>query len=268
MQSKNGYYSLIQFCPDRSKLEAANVGVMLLSPEDQFISAKLSPDNARIRRFFGRQDWAFLNEQKNAVGERIQVDASRLLNLKALQEFCAKRANQIRITEPRSILISDPERDLHDLYLRLVAEPRRIAAPRVVTQLKEAFREANVDQLVRKDIEIEVRALKRTISAPFGYQNGRFNVIEPLLFETSLPEEAFDRACRRAIEGRSLYEHEEPNRGRLKLVVVGKFGERSSKDIPVVADLMRENNVGFFSFDNLEPLILDIRHAAQTHLQS
>ena len=28
-----GYYSAIQYCPDRSRMEAANVGVMLLCPQ-------------------------------------------------------------------------------------------------------------------------------------------------------------------------------------------------------------------------------------------
>ena len=35
-----GYYSVIQYCPDRSRLEAANVGVLLFVPAGGYLRAR------------------------------------------------------------------------------------------------------------------------------------------------------------------------------------------------------------------------------------
>ena len=37
MKPSKGYYSLIQYCPDLGRLEAANVGVLLFCPERGFL---------------------------------------------------------------------------------------------------------------------------------------------------------------------------------------------------------------------------------------
>ena len=52
MTAHKGYYSVVQYCRDRSRLEAANTGVLLFCPELGYLQARTSRDNARIRRFF------------------------------------------------------------------------------------------------------------------------------------------------------------------------------------------------------------------------
>ena len=44
--ANKAYYCLIQYCPDMSRLEAANVGVVLFCPEKGFLAARMSRDNA------------------------------------------------------------------------------------------------------------------------------------------------------------------------------------------------------------------------------
>ena len=39
MTTEKGYYSLIQFCPDVSRLEAVNLGVILFCPGSAFLQA-------------------------------------------------------------------------------------------------------------------------------------------------------------------------------------------------------------------------------------
>ena len=53
MNAHRGYYSLIQYCPDLSRLEAVNVGVVLFCPEPRFIEARTSAGNDKPRRLFG-----------------------------------------------------------------------------------------------------------------------------------------------------------------------------------------------------------------------
>ena len=77
MNASKGYYSLIQYCPDLSRLEAANVGVLLFCPERQFIQARVSHNNDRIRRFFSPEqtDWPQLNALKDSVARRLRSRA-------------------------------------------------------------------------------------------------------------------------------------------------------------------------------------------------
>ena len=74
MASK-GYYSLIQYCPDRSRLEGANIGVVLFCPERRFLQARLSNGNDRLRRFFGAGsfDPSALAAAKRAIAARLQT---------------------------------------------------------------------------------------------------------------------------------------------------------------------------------------------------
>ena len=55
MNATKGYYSLVQYCPDVARQEAANVGVVLFCPELAFLEARLASSNHRIRRFFGEE---------------------------------------------------------------------------------------------------------------------------------------------------------------------------------------------------------------------
>lgn len=52
MKTYKGYYSLIQFCPDLSRHEMANVGVLLFVPDRKFISARTNTNNERVRVFW------------------------------------------------------------------------------------------------------------------------------------------------------------------------------------------------------------------------
>lgn len=40
MNTSKGYYSLVQYCPDRSRMESANLGVVLFCPDLDFLDVK------------------------------------------------------------------------------------------------------------------------------------------------------------------------------------------------------------------------------------
>ena len=87
MESSKGYYSLIQYCPDLARLEAANIGVNLFCPDLGSIRAKVS---ARKRQdptiFSGSQDddWAQINTVKNTIVNRLEVTGK---DFKSLDDF-------------------------------------------------------------------------------------------------------------------------------------------------------------------------------------
>ena len=96
MESSKGYYSLIQYCPDLARLEAANIGVILFCPDLKFIRAKVAQGNDRIRRFFGSQDddWAQINTVKNTIVNRLEVTGKDFKSLDDLTNFIATRVER------------------------------------------------------------------------------------------------------------------------------------------------------------------------------
>ena len=128
-QHHKGYYSIIQYCPDLSRLESANVGAVLFCPELNFLKAHVTESNDRIRRFFHsiQHDWDRINAIKLAISERFQKDVKSFTDIKDLEHFIATRANNMQLTAPRTMLVEDPDRDLQTLFDQLVGG-RKITA--------------------------------------------------------------------------------------------------------------------------------------------
>ena len=123
MEAK-GYYSLVQYCPDHSRAEVANVGVLLFCPERGFLQVRMAHDNKRVKRFF-RQDGVDidrkrLNAAKSAILSRLQVAHDEFKCVEDLCDFAKSRANEIVITQPRSMRVTEPERELDELFAELV----------------------------------------------------------------------------------------------------------------------------------------------------
>src|SRR4051812_6471667 len=120
-----GYFSLVQYCPDVARREAANVGVMLLCPDVGFLEVKMKSNNQRVRRFFGEEadDYKFLNQMKASLEARVDIAKSDLLTAEAMQNFVATWTSKVRLTTPRPVKVFSPVQDLAALYKELVEEP-------------------------------------------------------------------------------------------------------------------------------------------------
>jgi Protein of unknown function (DUF3037) len=265
MESSKGYYSLIQYCPDLARLEAANIGVILFCPELKFIRAKVAQGNDRIRRFFGSQDddWTQINAVKNTIVNRLEVTGKEFKSLDDLTNFIATRANEVQVTAPRPMKVSEPETDLDELFEDLVGgrskQPLKYSALPVEKALERTFREKGVDEFIRRDVTVTVPAFHKSLTVPFGFQNGRFNLIQPVRFQQITELRILDTACRHAVEGRSLYEHPDEKLGQLKLIVVGSFVPESSEYKDLVNDILKENKVDLHSIDEVQKLVDEIR---------
>lgn len=132
-----GCYSVIQFTPDRSRLEAANVGVLLFVPGANYLQTRMSSNNDRIRRFFGDDAPGIktLNTAKRTVEKRIQVESSQLQERTALEHFLRLFANEIAFSELRSVRVTNPDVELAQLFDELVgveitdADAEKMAPP-------------------------------------------------------------------------------------------------------------------------------------------
>jgi hypothetical protein len=261
MPSK-GYYCLIQYCPDRTRLEAATVGVLLFCPERAFLKALTARNNQRIQRFFGREghDWSRINSFKAAIEERLEVEQPEIKSLTDLETFIALRANQFQISAPRSMRVTNPDDDLKTLFNDVVGgQHRKQHAKSFQRYVGDRLLKAGLQTKVRTNIEVTVPVFNRQVAVPYGYQNGRFNLIQPVRFQASSSDHAMNTACRYAVEGRSLWDTLHPDLGQLKLVVVGKFLSHHTQTKDDVRRVLKDGNVELFSTTELDRLIDEIR---------
>src|SRR5262245_17288017 len=143
MSGYPGHYSLIQYCPDPSRAEAANVGVLLFCPSLDFIEARTAGGNDRVRRFFRGQpmDLEQVNVMKRSIERRLRVEADRFKTFEDLQNFVESRANDIVLTAPRSVKVLDPKGELDQLFAELVGgRMRGERATKVIPELDEPMR--------------------------------------------------------------------------------------------------------------------------------
>jgi Protein of unknown function (DUF3037) len=263
MNQNKGYYSLIQFCPDPSRLEGINIGVLIYSPESGKLKFRLTENNQRIRKVFGKQDWDFLNRAKESVEHRLETE--RFATVSDLESYISKRANLIQLTPLRPIRISEIEHDVLALYKRLVGPDRAERKPRIATHLSQRFFEAGVEGLVEKSVSVEIPDFDKPIRVPFGYQNGRFNLISPIQFRPDA-EDILTKAGKSAIEGQLLYKNRDPKLGDMRLVVVAKFAEKNGPSSEgLVKRIFDEHQVKLYTFANIDPLVEDIKKSAMLH---
>jgi hypothetical protein len=261
-KAAKGYYSLIQYCPDLGRLEAANVGVLLFSPERHFLKALTTRNNARIIQFFGREghDWVRISAFKKGLEDRIALEGDAIKSLEDLHRFIDLRANLLQITPPRPMKVTEPEADLEALFKEFMGEPTRRTSSRTLRRLvADKLATAGLERKILKDIKVTVPVLQKEVEIPFGFQNGRFNLISPVRFEANNPEQSLITACKYAVEGRSLYETPDPTLGDLQLVVVGKFRPKDQDSPTRVKRVFQDYGVKLFRTSDLPQLIDEIR---------
>lgn len=263
MKDQAAYYSLVQFCPDQSRLEGVNIGVVLYLPNEKRVLVEMTRSHSRIRRLFGNQDWRLFHRAKSSVQN--QLTHQQFLTLEELEAYISKRANAVQLTSPRPIRVITPQTSIRELYNRLVEDNQAEHKERIDVCLTRKFTEAGVLNLVKKPVAIEIPEIKATIRVPYGYQNGRFNLIEPVQFDTN-PDIIIAKASKNAIEGQLLYSRRDPTLGNMRLVVVANFDreiENSTREF--VKRTLANHDVKLYSFDDLNPLVDDIRLSAAAH---
>ncbi len=119
MKQHKGYYSLIQFCPDPSRLEVINLGVLVYSPDRGRLAFLLTDSNQRIRKVFGHQDWTFIDRVRESVRSRLQSE--KFETLRDLESFITKRANVVQLTPVRPLRIGDIDQEV-----RAISSARRV----------------------------------------------------------------------------------------------------------------------------------------------
>lgn len=122
----SGQFSVIQFCPDAGRDEAVNVGVFLYCPEKNFVATRMRSDNQRVRRLFGEEVIleGHLEGIKHNIEYRLERNKAEFKTSGHVSHFIGHLANDIRMTDLKSVRVEDPQETLDRLYNDLVADPK------------------------------------------------------------------------------------------------------------------------------------------------
>lgn len=256
MTRYTGWFSIVQYCPDPNRLEAANIGVLLFCPSLEFLDVRMASDNHRIIKFFGplMSERPAIDSFKKGLIERVRNERKQIVSHEQLADFVDRRANLIRISPPRSIRVTEPERQLNELFSKLIGGSTR-REPSVAGQLASTFEQPALEPKLYKSVPITVPIDGRQLQVPYAFQNGRFNLIQPVRFESEQP---LQTAYRYAVEGNSIYETEHEEFGRLKLLVVGSFRKTDDENKQKVGRVLETHHVTLYPMDDVGKLVQEI----------
>ena len=266
MGRKAGKYALVQFCPVPERMEFLNIGIVLIVPELDYVGVKLSQSTARIDRVFGKQPRPYLDALKESFEYRLRSEFSGRFDEEHISVFARKRANDIRISAIQPVMVDEPDADLETLFLELVGRDVAVSRePRIRRKLKEVFAKSRVEHYLEKPDEIELPEYGIKINAPYGYQNGCYNLVDGMRIPESVAD-SLREVGKKAIEGNLLWKHFEGSGSACKrLIVVGDFSKQSNAFYHAVKDQLHDANMKLFRLDNLAPLLKDIEANAALH---
>jgi hypothetical protein len=257
MRPHKGYYSVVQYCPDPSRLEAVNLGVVLYSPETGFLKPRLAKEHARLRKLFGKIDEPLIELQKAALVERL-ADNAAFDTPEDLRDFIDRRAGPIRLSDLRPMMVADAEAELEKLFTKLVGErPARKRGPRARSLFAEKLREAGIPSTFRRAHTFDLAEIGKELRVEYAYKNGRYNVIEPVDFTSE--GTWFSTASARAIEGGALRAMEASPFGEMHMIVVGNFTPQTIEHAGSVEAILGSQGVDLFELDRVTPLLEDIK---------
>lgn len=261
----SGYYALLQYSPQPERQEFLNFGVLLVVPSLDFVEVEIAKGSARMERVFEGIPKSRFEDEKRGFGHRVKMEFARRRSLEALDELSRKLANDFRVSELRSVAVDNPSHQLKSLFEMLVGDelPKKMNK-RISARIKDAFVAKRIVQYLDNPPAISIPEAGIQINAPFGYQNGAYNLIDGVRISGN-PSEDMRETGRRAIEGGLLWKHFENSADKKRLVVVGDFSKHEDKFYDAVGDLLEENHVRLYRLDSLDPLLDDIRENAALH---
>lgn len=212
MIATRGLYSVVQYVPDGGRAEAANTGVVLYVPSRRWIETRVSPSLERVRQFFrpGRQELRRIELALQAFKNRMDLIRSEFESEGDLAQFAAARADAIRLTTPRVVMVEDPLNDLDALYSELVGDRDQAFAtatqfPSLPPRIAEVFGTLEAQHKVWRPGRIMLPTINRTFDVPIAYANGRVNYVRP----ESLARggKLDDRMAKLGFNGQLIYRH-------------------------------------------------------------
>jgi hypothetical protein len=153
-------YYLVRYVPYAEREEFLNIGLLLLSAEEQFLDCLFTDDLRRIKRFHRQADLEFLRDLQSHFEQQIQQHEEDLQGF--LEGMQQSLSHVIQLAPARPVLAVEPQAQLEQLFERLVGKrqadfPAADTRMRIKQRLGEALRRARVfdDQRFEKRIPAE-----------------------------------------------------------------------------------------------------------------
>jgi hypothetical protein len=157
---KSCAYYLVRYVPHTEREEFLNIGLLLHSPEEQFLDCLFTDDLRRIKRFHRQADLEFLRDLQSYFEQQIQQHEDNLPGF--LEGMRQSLSHVIQLAPGRPVLAAEPPAQLQQLFERLVGKrqadfPAADTRMRIKQRLVEALRRARVfdDKRFEKRIPAE-----------------------------------------------------------------------------------------------------------------
>jgi hypothetical protein len=167
-------YYLVRYVPNAEREEFLNIGLLLHSPQEQFLDCLFTRDFRRLKRFHPQADAEFLRELQSHFEQQIQQHEDNLAGF--LAELQDSLSNLIQLAPARPVLADEPQALLPQLFANLVGEsqadaPAADTRMRIKQHLVDAFRRALI--LGDRRLERHIPAERLTHSGnPFHFDFG------------------------------------------------------------------------------------------------
>jgi hypothetical protein len=262
-----GFYSVVQYCPDRFRAEAVNVGLVLLRPDPHALRVRMTTHYDRVRRFFPKAELKNLKVSVHGMASRIEKSPDELRTEQDLAAFAASRANDLRLTEPRLAVVEDFDADFERLFAQLVeqhstaeladASPAEVLPPR----LGEVFYRLQQSRKIWQPGAITVPVYKRKLEIPYAYRNGAVNLVKPQVFADD--KRAETQAAKLAVDGQLIEKHPIDGEKHKLIVVSTQESPKQAKEIDDhIAPMFKELGVRLVRPQDAEKFAEEVEETA------
>ncbi len=272
-----GFYSVVQYCPDRFRAETVNVGLVLLHLDPHAVRVRMTSSFGRVRKLFDmdKADLKNLELSTHGLTSRIEKSTDELRTCEELAAFAASRANDLRLTEPRLAKLDDFDSDFERLFAQLVEEHSTAPAHRYSTaelaeaspaaalppKLGQVFYRLQEAKKIWKPGTITVPVYKRKMEIPYAYRNGVVNLVMPQRFPAT--KRAETQAAMLAINGDLIQKH--PVNGKEQRLIVVSTQETAKQEREInehIAPLFEEYGVRLIRPDDVDEFAFEVEQSA------
>ncbi len=163
-------YYLVRYAPNAEREEFLNIGLLLHSPQEQFLDCLFTRDFRRIKRFHPQADLEFLRDLQSHFEQQIQQHEDNLQGF--IEEMAQSLSHVVQLAPARPVLAAEPQTQLQQLFERLVGK-RRTDFPAADTRMR--IKQGLVEALRRARVFDDKRFEKRIPAEPLTQPGDPFH---------------------------------------------------------------------------------------------
>ncbi len=168
--TKTCSYYVVRYAPHSEREEFLNIGILLHSPEEQFLDCLMTRDLRRVKTFHRQADLEFLGGLQGYFEQQIQQHEDNLQGFIAAME--QSFSHVIQLAPARPVVATEPRQQLLQLFERLVG--KRASVPQTA-ETRMRIKQSFVEALRRARVLDDKRLEKRIPAAPLTHPGDPFH---------------------------------------------------------------------------------------------